>query len=83
MGQIGIILIIVGVLGIIKNKKNNILILLSLELFFIGIALLFIHTAFILDDFEGIAIAILILCISAIESTIGLTILLVNRKYIS
>lgn len=80
MKLIGHLIIIVGLLGIIKNYKNNILILLSLELFFIGISLLYLDSSLLLDNFEGIIAAIIILCISATESAIGLTILLVSKK---
>lgn len=80
MERIGNIIILVGVLGIIKNYKNNILLLLSLELIFIGISLLYLNTSLRIDDLEGIITAILILCLSAIESAIGLTILLKTKN---
>lgn len=80
MKLIGHFIIIIGLLGIIKNYKNNILILLSLELFFIGISLLYLDSSFQLDNFEGIITSIIILCISATESAIGLTILLISKK---
>lgn len=80
MERLGYILILISILGIIKNYRNNILILLSLELFFIGISILFLQTSLILDDIEGVITSILILCLSAIESAIGLTILLANKK---
>lgn len=76
MERIGHIIIIIGIIGIIKNYRNNILLLLSLELIFIGISLLYIDTSLKLDDLEGIITAIFILCLSATESAIGLTILL-------
>lgn len=80
MSTLGHIIIIIGLLGIIKNYKNTILALLSLELFFIGLSILFLNSSYLLDDFEGIVGAIIILCISATESAIGLTILMINKK---
>lgn len=80
MERIGEIIIIIGILGIIKNYRNNILLLLSLELIFIGIAILYINTAINIDDIEGIITGILILCLSATESAIGLTILMKITK---
>lgn len=76
MEKIGNIIILIGLMGIIKNYKNNILLLLSLELIFIGISLLYISTSLKIDDLEGVISGILILCLSATESAIGLTILL-------
>lgn len=80
MTTIGHIIIIVSLLSIIKNYKNNILILLSLELLFIGISLIFLDTGLYHDDFEGTITSIFILCLSATESAIGLTILMINKK---
>ena len=78
--QIGIITILVSILSIVKNYNNNLLLLLSLELFFIGVALLYIDTSILLDDSSGITTAIFILCLSATESAIGLTILILHKK---
>lgn len=80
MTTLGYILIIIGILSILKNYKNNILILLSLELFFIGISILFLDTGLSHDDYEGVITSIFILCLSATESAIGLTILMINKK---
>lgn len=80
MIELAHLIILTGLLGILKNYKNNILILLSLELIFIGISLHFFHSSLYLDDFDGVITAIFILCLSATESAIGLTILLINKK---
>lgn len=80
MSILGHIIIIIGIIGIIINKNNNILILLSLELLFIGISILFLESSLYLDDFDGIITSIFILCLTATESALGLTILLVNKK---
>lgn len=79
MRIIGEILIITSILSILINIRKNILILISLELLFIGISLLFISTSLLLDDFNGITSAIIIISISAIESAIGL-ILLISKN---
>lgn len=80
--QVGLITILISMISIIKNHKNNILLLLSLELFFIGIAILYIDTGIYLDDLTGFITAIFILCLSATESAIGLTILILHKKNI-
>lgn len=82
MEKLGYMTILISVLSIIKNYKNNILILLSLELFFIGISIIFLDTSLYLDDINGILTTVFILCISATESAIGLSILMINKKNI-
>lgn len=77
------ILGILSILSILKNYKNNILILLSLELLFIALALIFLDSGLQLDDFDGILSAIFILCISATESALGLTILMLKARKIN
>ena len=72
-------MIMVSIIGIIKNRKNNILILLCLELFYIGVSILFLDGSLLLDDIDGSISAIIILCLTATESAIGLTILLTTR----
>lgn len=74
------ILILTSLISIIKNFNNNIILLISLELLFIGITLLFLYSSLYLDDFEGIITSILLLCISATESAIGLTLLIAIKK---
>jgi len=80
MENLGHILILISILSIIKNYKNNIIILLSLELMFIGISLIFLNSSLYLDNFDGLITSIFILCLSATESAIGLTILMINKK---
>lgn len=80
MENLGHILIIISLIGIIKNYKNNIIILLCLELIFIGISLIFLNSSLYLDNFDGLITSIFILCLSATESAIGLTILMATKK---
>lgn len=83
MKFLGIATICISLLSILRNFKNFILILLSLELFFIGISLLFLDSSLYLDDINGIISSIFILCLSASESAIGLSILLLYSKKFS
>lgn len=75
MEKIGHILIIISIISIIKNKKNYILVLISLELFLLGISLLFISSAINQDDMKGLMTGLYLLTIGAAESAIGLSIL--------
>jgi len=78
---IGIIGIIISLISIIKERKNYIILLLTFELFLINIALLFISSSLLADDFTGILLALYILLLGAIESALGLTLLILYRKF--
>ena len=78
---IGIIGIIISLISIIKERKNYIILLLTFELFLINIALLFIYSSLLSDDFTGILLALYILLLGAIESALGLTLLILYRKF--
>lgn len=72
--------ILISILSIIKNRNNYIIILLTLELLLIGISLIFLDSSLRLDDFNGIVTTIFLLTLGAIESAIGLTILIIYKK---
>lgn len=72
--------IIISIISIIKNRNNYIIILLTLELLLIGISLIFLDSSIKLDDFNGIISTIYLLTLGAIESAIGLTILIIYKK---
>jgi len=72
--------IIISIISIIKNRNNYIIILLTLELLLIGISLIFLDSSIKLDDLNGIISTIYLLTLGAIESAIGLTILIIYKK---
>lgn len=72
--------ILISVISIIKNRNNYIILLLTLELLLIGISLIFLDTSLHLDDFNGIMSTLYLLTLGAIESAIGLTILIIYKK---
>jgi len=65
MENIGYLLIGTSLISIITHKKNYLFVLISLEILFIGISLLFINTSFNIDDFTGIMVSLYILTIAA------------------
>jgi len=65
----------IGVSGIIFNKKNAILILISVELMLLAINFVFLISSIYLDDRIGQIFALLILTVAAAESSIGLGLL--------
>ena len=65
----------VGVLGIILNRKNLIIVLMSIELVLFSVNLNLIAFSILLDDIIGQILSLLILTVAAAESAIGLAIL--------
>jgi NADH:ubiquinone oxidoreductase subunit K len=78
---IALIGIIISLISIIKERKNYIILLLTFEFFFINLTLLFLYSSLINDDFIGFLFALYILFIAAIESALGLTLLIVYFKF--
>ena len=74
------ILFIVGIFGIILNRKNILLILLSIELILLSVNLNFIFFSSFLGDFYGQLFAFFVLSVAAAESAIGLAILVIFYK---
>ena len=75
-----IILFLIGLWGMILNRKNLILIIMSIEILLLSINFLFIYFSMILDDFLGQIISLFILTIAAAESAIGLAILVIYYR---
>ena len=72
---LGAIIFTIGVLGIFLNKKNVIIILMSIELLLLSININFIAFSSYLNDISGQVFAMFILTVAASEAAIGLAIL--------
>jgi NADH:ubiquinone oxidoreductase subunit K len=70
----------VGLTGIFFNRKNVILVLVSVELMLLAINFMFLISSVYLDDRIGQIFALLVLTIAAAESSIGLGILVVYYR---
>ena len=71
------ILFTIGVLGIFLNKKNVIIILMSIELILLSVNINFVTFSTYLGDISGQIFAMLTLTVAAAEAAIGLAILVV------
>ena len=71
------ILFTLGVLGIFVNRKNIIVILMSVELILLSVNLTFVAFSSFLNDIVGQVFALLVLTVAAAEAAIGLAILVV------
>jgi NADH:ubiquinone oxidoreductase subunit K len=72
---VAIILFIWGVLGIVLNRSNLIIMLMSIELMLLAISFLFLINSIVLDNLNGQIFTIMVLTVAAAESAIGLAIL--------
>jgi NADH-quinone oxidoreductase subunit K len=71
------ILFAIGVLGIFLNRKNVIIILMSVELILLAVNINFVAFSTYLGDLVGQVFALFILTVAAAEAAIGLAILVV------
>ena len=74
---LGAIIFTLGVLGIFLNKKNLIIILMSIELILLSVNINFIAFSTFIHDISGQIFAMLTLTVAAAEAAIGLAILVV------
>ena len=74
---VGAILFTLGVFGIFLNRKNIIIILMSVELILLAVNLNFVAFSAELNDLAGQVFALLILTVAAAEAAIGLAILVI------
>jgi NADH-quinone oxidoreductase subunit K len=83
------ILFVLGVIGIIANRKNIIILLMSIELILLSINFLLLTLSVFIDNIHSQIFALYILVVAAAESAIGLSILIayyrqrgsINIKY--
>ena len=71
------ILFAIGVIGIFLNRKNIIIILMSVELILLAVNLNFVAFSSYLGDLVGQVFALFVLTVAAAEAAIGLAILVV------
>ena len=71
------ILFAIGLLGIFLNRRNVIIILMSVELILLAVNINFVAFSAYLGDLVGQVFALFILTVAAAEAAIGLAILVV------
>ena len=75
-----LILFIIGLVGFILNRKNVILILISIEIMLLSITLIFLINSIAYNDNLGQLAALFIIALAGAESAIGLSILIVYYR---
>jgi len=71
------ILLVLGIFGIFLNRKNVIIMLMSIELMLLAVSVNFVAFSVFLDNLIGQAFAMFVLTVAAAEAAIGLAILVV------
>nr|YP_009317213.1 NADH dehydrogenase subunit 4L [Palpitomonas bilix]YP_009317272.1 NADH dehydrogenase subunit 4L [Palpitomonas bilix]BAV82381.1 NADH dehydrogenase subunit 4L [Palpitomonas bilix]BAV82440.1 NADH dehydrogenase subunit 4L [Palpitomonas bilix] len=74
------LIFILGISGIFLNRKNLIIMLMSIELMLLAVNLNFIIFSIYLDDILGQIFSLFVLTVAAAESAIGLAILVVYYR---
>ena len=80
------LLFVAGVAGIFLNRKNILIILMSVELMLLAVNLNFIAFGRFLGDIHGQIFVVFVLAVAAAEAAVGLAILIVafrNRRTIN
>ena len=77
---VSMILFLLGIWGIFLNRKNILIMLMSIELMILAVNLNFLFFSAYLDDLIGQLFALLILTVAAAESAIGLALLVVYYR---
>ena len=74
---LGAILFTIGIFGIFLNRKNIIIILMSIELMLLAVNINLVAFSSFLGDIVGQVFALLVLTVAAGEAAIGLAILVI------
>ena len=70
----------IGVLGLVLNRKNILITLMSIELMLLAVNLNFVIFSVYLDDITGYVFVLFVLTIAAAESAVGLAILTIYYR---
>jgi NADH-ubiquinone oxidoreductase chain 4L len=79
--NLSLILFTIGILGFVLNRKNIILMLISIEIMLLAITFLILVSSLSFDDILGQTYAIYIIAIAGAESAIGLGILVAFYRF--
>lgn len=74
------IIFTIGLCGLVLNRKNLLLVLMSIELLLLSININFAAFSIYLDDITGQIFIIFILTVAAAESAVGLSLITLHYK---
>ena len=73
--NLALFLFLIGIFGFILNRKNIILMIISIEIMLLAVTIIILINSFTFDDNIGQTFSIYIISIAGAESVIGLSIL--------
>ena len=77
---LGAIIFTIGVIGVFLNRKNVIVILMSIELILLAVNINLVSFSIFLQDLSGQIFTLFILTVAAAEAAIGLAIIVVYYR---
>jgi len=77
---LGAIIFTIGVVGIFLNRKNVIVILMSIELILLAVNINMVSFSIFLNDLNGQIFTLFVLTVAAAEAAIGLAIIVVYYR---
>ena len=77
---LGAIIFTIGVIGIFLNRKNVIIILMSIELILLSVNINLVSFSIYLENLVGQIFAMFILTVAAAEAAVGLAIIVIYYK---
>ncbi len=77
---LGAIIFTIGIIGIFLNRKNVIVILMSIELLLLAVNINLVSFSIFLQDLSGQIFTLFILTVAAAEAAIGLAIIVVYYR---
>jgi len=77
---LGAIIFVIGIIGIFLNRKNVIIILMSIELILLSVNINLVSFSVYLQDLVGQIFTMFILTVAAAEAAVGLAIIVIYYK---
>jgi NADH-quinone oxidoreductase subunit K len=77
---LGAVIFSIGIIGIFLNRKNVIVILMSIELILLAVNINLVSFSIFLNDLTGQIFALFILTVAAAEAAIGLAIIVIYYR---
>ena len=77
---LGAIIFLIGIVGIFLNRKNVIVILMSIELILLAVHINLVSFSIFMNDISGQIFTLFILTVAAAEAAIGLAIIVVYYR---
>ncbi len=78
--EVVILIAMIGMVGILSNKKNLLMSVISIEMMFYGLNIVFVIGSLYLDDMTGEIAAIFILTLAGAESALALALITAYYK---